>query len=183
MDWARAIRDYRSINRLTQEEFAAQIGVEPRSLRRWETGDSVPARYKSRQLAELLSPFAPIMEIIADLVRLSSGNAVMMATDSIVLSISPAAQADLLRCGVVAEIGQECRCVPDDILEDQLAYICDESVSRFTSEYIAHWPGVSEHVRSDVRVFRMFTVPILIDHYRTDAVSSTSHMAHLLRAV
>ncbi len=181
MDWARAIRDYRSVNRLTQEEFAAQLGVEPRSLRRWETGDSVPARDKSRQLAELLSPFAPIMEIIADLVRLSSGNAVMMTTDLTVLSISPAAEADLLRCGIATDIGHECRCVPDDILEDQLAYIWDGSVSRFTSEYIAHWPGASEHVRSDVRVLRMFTAPILIDHYRSDPVTSASHMAHLLR--
>lgn len=183
MDWARAIRDYRSINRITQEEFAAQIGVEPRSLRRWETGDSVPTRERARQLAEVLTPFATTLDTIVDLVRRSSGKAIMTAPDLTVLAISPAARADLAQCGIVAEIGHECRCLPEDIYEDHLACIWDEAVSRFTSEYTAHWPGTSEHVRSDIRVLRMFPTPIAIDLYETVPVSSDSHVAHRLEVV
>lgn len=37
-----AIRQYRIRHALTQSDLAARVGVNPMSIHRWETGDSVP---------------------------------------------------------------------------------------------------------------------------------------------
>ncbi|MEZ5926739.1 MAG: hypothetical protein R3D57_20410 [Hyphomicrobiaceae bacterium] len=104
--------------------------------------------------------------------------AMIVTPDQTIVSISLAAQADLRTCGLEGAPGRTCLSLPEDILADHLTAIHNDSVTRFTSEYIAHWPTHSEHVRSDIRVMRMFKIPMAIDIYETMPVASSAHMNH-----
>jgi transcriptional regulator with XRE-family HTH domain len=42
MDWAKALKDYRRHHKLTQEALAGELGVDPKTVRRWERGATLP---------------------------------------------------------------------------------------------------------------------------------------------
>ena len=180
MDWARSIRTYRTINKLTQEEFAALLGVEERSVRRWELGESAPNRETSFRLAELLSPYRTLEETVVDLVRFSAANAVILTPDYTLLGISRTAIEDYKQIGFPAEVGRQSTCMPDEIIDEHLKAINDYTVMRFTSEYIADWGHTTEHVKSDVRILRMFKVPIIVDLYQAVPTARGYSMGHVM---
>jgi len=51
---ARKIRDLRSKLGLTQEQFAAKVGVTFSTVNRWESGKSRPSPLAMRQIEELM---------------------------------------------------------------------------------------------------------------------------------
>jgi len=53
-DLAKKIRDLRSRLGLTQEQFAAKVGVTFSTVNRWESGKSKPSPLAMRQIEELL---------------------------------------------------------------------------------------------------------------------------------
>lgn len=52
-DLAKKIRDLRSRLGLTQEQFAAKVGVTFSTVNRWESGKSKPSPLAMRQIEEL----------------------------------------------------------------------------------------------------------------------------------
>jgi transcriptional regulator with XRE-family HTH domain len=42
IDWSRTLKAYRAEHKLSQASLAAELGVDPRQLRRWESGSSLP---------------------------------------------------------------------------------------------------------------------------------------------
>lgn len=50
IDFAKTIKEYRMIKLLTQEEFAALVGVATTTVVRWEKGQYEPTMQKKKQL-------------------------------------------------------------------------------------------------------------------------------------
>jgi transcriptional regulator with XRE-family HTH domain len=53
-DLAKRIRDLRSKLGMTQEQFAAKVGVTFSTVNRWESGKSKPSPLAMRQIEELM---------------------------------------------------------------------------------------------------------------------------------
>jgi len=53
-DLARKIRELRSESDLTQEQFAANIGVTFSTVNRWESGKNKPSPLAMRQIEEMM---------------------------------------------------------------------------------------------------------------------------------
>jgi DNA-binding transcriptional regulator YiaG len=49
-EWVTRLRDHLH---MTQVEFAAELGVAPSTVSRWETGDKTPVRWLARSLEQL----------------------------------------------------------------------------------------------------------------------------------
>ncbi|MCL2000565.1 MAG: helix-turn-helix domain-containing protein [Planctomycetes bacterium] len=53
-DWSQVIRMVRARHGMTQEQFAAKLGVTFASVNRWENGRVTPSRLALRQIEDLL---------------------------------------------------------------------------------------------------------------------------------
>ena len=65
-DWGDLVRTARTRLGLTQEQFAARLGVTFASVNRWENGHVIPSRLALRQIEDLVRGMAADGE---DLVR------------------------------------------------------------------------------------------------------------------
>ncbi len=65
-DIPRLVRELRALTGLTQEKFAAKLGVTFPSINRWENGRTKPSPLAMRQIEELLrnlgKPGLPLLE-------------------------------------------------------------------------------------------------------------------------
>jgi DNA-binding XRE family transcriptional regulator len=89
MDWSRTIKAYRAEHKLSQAALADELGVDPRQLRRWESGGTLPkwALTKLGLVREISTDEALIM-----LVDLCAKMA-LLTKAGIVIRTSPAHQA------------------------------------------------------------------------------------------
>lgn len=53
MEWGRRVRDFRSVNGLTQEAFAEWLGVSRPTVSRWESGKEIPSLFYRRKIMSL----------------------------------------------------------------------------------------------------------------------------------
>jgi DNA-binding XRE family transcriptional regulator len=60
MSWGSALRKYRKENKRTIEQVADELGIEARTVRRWEANDSRPADTNLAKLRALLMRVQPI---------------------------------------------------------------------------------------------------------------------------
>jgi putative transcriptional regulator len=63
-DISRLVRELRSITGLTQEKFAARLGVTFPTINRWENGRAKPSPLAMKQIQELLKELGDVGKVL-----------------------------------------------------------------------------------------------------------------------
>jgi transcriptional regulator with XRE-family HTH domain len=77
--WHVWVKAYRERNELTQEAASVMLGVDPRTVRRWEAGQVTPTAQVRKRLSQLIVPspahelgaqLKPLLELSSDFILL-----------------------------------------------------------------------------------------------------------------
>jgi transcriptional regulator with XRE-family HTH domain len=128
MDWSDRVRNYRLRSKLSQEALADLFGVDPRSVRRWEAGDSRPRDDVRAKLLRAPVPAVAQTTIdgLARIIASSSEFTVLLDDKYQVITSSPSYNARMTRVH-----GSDWRSVPLlDRFYKPVAEVIDASVTR-----------------------------------------------------
>jgi transcriptional regulator with XRE-family HTH domain len=160
MDWGKVIIDYRSVKKITQEALAEILGVDPRVLRKWESGVT-PTVSTQRRLANLMRPISHETELVLSLVENYNGGCVattfdysMIATSKRARTLAALHKVTALHNMVVASVS------PPEIVKMVDDALADPKIKGWTSTTSTSWLMGAVRFRHDCTASAMRDLPI-----------------------